>query len=97
MLNKQRKRDDNDDFDERGVLKDGRRLRVPMSAMDGQQQEVSRHANHLHDGSGNRRLIHHQPGFVVSDRFTDEERQRVRDAHDEYEREITTAWQRGAA
>ena len=80
---KQRKRDDNDDFDAHGVLKDGRRMRVPMSAMDGQQQEVSRHANHLHDGSGNYQLINHQPGFVVSDAVTAKERQRVRDAHDE--------------
>lgn len=87
-----RKRDDNDDLDERG-----RRMRVPMSAMDGQQEEVSRHANHLHDGSGNYQLINHQPGFVVSDAITAEERQRVRDAHDEYEHDLTTAWQRGAS
>ena len=97
MLNNQRKRDDDDhNFDERGVLKDGRRMRVPMSAMDGQQQELSRHAHHLHDGSGNYHLIHHQPGFIVSDAVTPEERQRVSDARDEYERELTTAWQRGA-
>jgi hypothetical protein len=91
---KQRKRDDNDDFDERGVLKDGRRMRVPMSAMDG---EVSRHDTGLHDGSGNRRLIHHQPGFIVSDAFAVEERQRVRDAYDAYERDLVAAWKRGAA
>jgi hypothetical protein len=91
---KQRKRDDNDDFDERDALKDGR-MHVPMAAMDGSPREVSRHANHLHDGSGNYQLIHHQPGFIVSDAFTVEERQRVRDAHDEYERELTTSWKRG--
>lgn len=72
------------------------KLVVLMSAMDAQQREVSQHANHLHDGTGNRRLINHQPGFIVSDAVTAEERQRVRDAHDEYEREVTTAWKGGA-
>ncbi len=89
---KQRNRDDNDDFDERGV--DGRRMRA-MSAMDRSSGEVSRHANRLHDGSGNYQLIHHQPGFIVSDAFTVEERQRIRDAYDEYESLLTTKWQRG--
>lgn len=91
-----RRDDDSDEFDERGVLKDGRRMRVPMSAMDGLPREVARHTNSLHDGSGNHQHIHHMPGFIVTDALTTDERQRVRDAYDEYERDLTTAWKGGA-
>jgi len=41
-------------------------------------------------------LFGHRPGFFVSDAFTTEERQRIRDAYDAYERDLTTAWKRGA-
>jgi hypothetical protein len=94
---KQRKRDDDDDFDERGVLKDGRQMRVPMSTMDARPPDVAKHSGRLHDGSGNHQLIHHQPGFIVSDGFTAEERQRVRDAYEAYARDLKKAWQRGTA
>jgi hypothetical protein len=67
LMLKQRKRDDNDDFDKRGVLKDGR----PQ-------------------------LIHHQPGFIVTDALTADEHQRICDAYDDYERDLTTAWKGGA-
>jgi hypothetical protein len=64
---------------------------------DDNDEEVSRHANRLHDGSGNYQLIHHQPGFIVSDAVTVEQRRRICDAYDEYSRDLTTAWKRGAA
>src|SRR5271157_5287793 len=32
--------DDDDDFDERGLLKDGRRLRVPLTMMDSANQQA---------------------------------------------------------
>ncbi len=88
---KQRKHDDDDDFDERGVLKEGRQMRV----LDARPPDVAKHSGRLHDGSGNHQLIHHMPGFIVSDGFTAEERQRVRDAHDQYRRDIAAAWKHG--
>jgi hypothetical protein len=96
-MNQMRRRDDDNDDDliGRDLLKDGR-MHAPMSAIEGSPHEISRHANHLHDGSGNYQLIRHQPGFIVSDAFTVEDCQRVRDAHDEYVRELTRAWKGGA-
>ena len=62
---KQRKHDDDDDFDERGVLKEGRQMRVLDAPTAGRREALGR----LHDGSGNHQLIHHMPGFIVSDSF----------------------------
>ena len=56
---KQRKHDDDDDFDERGVLKEGRQMRV----LDARPPDVAKHSGRRHDGSGNHQLIHHMPGF----------------------------------
>jgi hypothetical protein len=78
------RKDDDDD----PVLRDGERMRVPMTMMDSWQRA------RLHDGHGN--PVGHRPGFVVSDGVTSEERQRIRDAYDAYEGELTTAWKRGA-
>ncbi len=33
--------------------------------------DVAKHSERLHDGSGNHQLIHHIPGFIVSDGFTE--------------------------
>ena len=87
-----RKRNDDDDDP---VLRDGERMRVPMTMMD--QREKAEHLRRrarLHDGHGN--PVGHCPGFIGSDAFTTEERQRIRDAYDAYERDLTTAWKRGA-
>jgi len=88
---KQRKRDD--DFDERAVLKDGRQTRV----LDARPPDVAKRSGRLHDGSGNHQLIHHTPGFIVSDGFTAEERQSIGDAYEAYERDLKKAWERGTA
>ena len=73
-----------DDFDENGILKDGRSLRVPMMMMDGSAR--------FHDGRG--APVGHRPGFVMT---TDAA---VRDAkmaaYDEYESEISSAWKQAA-
>lgn len=88
-----RERNDDDD-----ILRDGKRMRVPMTMIDSRQREMTEHFRRsrarLHDGHGN--PVGHRPGFVVSDAVTSEERQRIRDARDAYERDLTTAWKRGA-
>ena len=32
--------------------------------------DAAKHSGRLHDGSGNRQLIHHMAGFIVSDGVT---------------------------
>jgi hypothetical protein len=90
-------RERNDDDDDL-ILRDGERMRVPMTMMDSWQREMTEHFRRprarLHDGHGN--PVGHRPGFIGSDAFTTEERQRIRDAYDAYERDLTTAWKRGA-
>ena len=63
------KHNDDDDFDENGVLRDGHSVRVPMMMRDGMtplQRAVAQHslAMRLHDGRGG--PIGHKPGFVYS-------------------------------
>jgi hypothetical protein len=85
---------ENDDDDP--ILRDGERMRVRM--MDSRQREMTEHFRRtrarLHDGHGN--AVGQRPGFIVSDAVTSEERQRIDDAYDAYERDLTTAWKRGA-
>jgi hypothetical protein len=48
------------------LLEDGKRLRVPMLAMDGMdpvQRAVARHSARVTDASGNSGLALHRPGF----------------------------------
>jgi hypothetical protein len=73
------------------LLRDGQRLRVPMLAMDGMQRGVSAHFARIHDGTGDSSF--HRPGFRVTDAPPSDDLQR---AHEAYERELTTAWERGA-
>ena len=75
------------------LLRDGQRLRVPMFAMDSAQCSASAHLARVHDGTGDSDLAMHRPGFRVSDAPPSDELQR---AHDAYERDLTTAWRRGA-
>ena len=75
------------------LLRDGQRLRVPMFAMDSMQLSESAHLARVHDGTGDSGLAMHRPGFRVTDAPRSDELQR---AHDAYERELTTAYRRGA-
>jgi hypothetical protein len=90
----QKRNDDDDD----PILRDGERMRVPMTMVDSWQREMTEHFRRprarLHDGRGN--PVGQRPGFVVSDAITSEERQRIHDAYEAYEDELTTAWKRGA-
>lgn len=61
--------DDDEPFDERGILKDGRSARVPMmmrDAMSPLQRAVAQHrlAMQLHDGHGG--PVGHKPGYAFS-------------------------------
>ena len=82
--------DDDSPFDKRGVLKDGRSIRTPMFLMDATQRAI---ATHLHDGHGNRDLVGHRPGHVVSDASD------ANDARDAayrlYDEQLTNAWRTG--
>ena len=78
MTKQPQRLDDYDAFDERGVLRDGKRWTVPMSFMDSMQRSVAQHfakspkmgdittADHhidLHDGHG--RQPGNRPGWVM--------------------------------
>jgi hypothetical protein len=99
MTRQQRRIDDDDSpFDARGVLRDGATARVPMMLRDAALTPLQRavaqnvHAT-LHDGRGNRDVVGHRPGHIVSDAVnTDaiEEAYRLRDAEDR------NAWRGGA-
>jgi hypothetical protein len=63
------RQNDDDDYDERGVLKDGRKIRVSLMMRDGMsplQRAVAQHsvAMRLHDGFGG--PVGHKPGYVFS-------------------------------
>jgi hypothetical protein len=73
------------------LLRDGQRLRVPMFAMDSMQRGGSPRLPRVHDGTGNSGF--HRSGFRVTDAPPWDELQR---AYDAYQRELTTAWRRGA-
>lgn len=82
---------DNDhDFDERGVLRDGRSVKVPMFAMDSASPRDGRTRSGLHDGHGN--PVGHRPGFVVSDAVSQETRDAIEEAYAEYLDYIQNAW-----
>jgi hypothetical protein len=57
------------------------------------QDRAPAHLARVHDGTGDSGLAMHRPGFRVTDAPLSDELQRVYDA---YERELTTAWRRGA-
>jgi hypothetical protein len=75
------------------LLRDGQRLRVPMFTMDSTQRSESAQPPRVHDGTGDSGLAMHRPGFRVTDAPPSDELHR---AHDAYQRELTTAWRRGA-
>lgn len=97
MTKQPQRLDDYDAFDERGVLRDGKRWTVPMSFMDSMQRSVAQHfakvtlPDHridLHDGYGG--VVGFRPGWAVptDNRVFDA----VEQAHAEYQHRITNAW-----
>jgi hypothetical protein len=79
--------DDDDAFDERGVLRDGHRFRVPLMMQDAMQRDIASHAARLHDGRGG--PVGHRPGFIYS---TDAATQDVAQAYAEYAQQARDAW-----
>lgn len=77
-----------EDFDERGQLRDGHRLRVPMSMADGIRRPA------VTDASGDSGLGLHRPGFRVIDGA--QQRDAARDAKERayalYDEEIQQAY-----
>lgn len=57
--------DDDDPFDENGILKDGRRWRVPTRMLDAAQRDISRYAglSERRDSLAFRGQSHSRPGF----------------------------------
>jgi hypothetical protein len=96
-MNRRRDEDD-DDFDEHGILKDYRSFRVPMRAVDSWQRDMARHLHRtsVTDVAGNDGLALCRPGWRVDnsgnagDRLLrDGEKQTL---YDEYDLEIEVAW-----
>lgn len=84
MLTQTRRDDDADNaFDDRGVLKDGRTLRVPMKMMDAADLPKVRDA----DGGA---LA--QPGFTRRDDVTDATALMRQVLYDTYDKEVSERW-----
>ena len=85
--------DEEDDvFDENGILKDGKTYHVPMRMMDSLQRAIHDHAQRvkvrIHDAPL------HAPGFVfVQDARIVEERRKIHDEiYDKYDETVSNAW-----
>jgi len=92
----QRKRDDEDDAFENGMLKDGARYTVPLRMMDSWQRDVAQHFEDTvppHRDADNRPLW--QPGFTVAatTKARDSARAARQLAYDSYDQSVSTAWQ----
>ena len=73
-------KDDNELFDDNGILKDGARLHTPMYAMDSVQKSI---ATHHHPSLS-------KPGYrFVTDA---EAKQRIDDAHAAYREDLSNRW-----
>jgi hypothetical protein len=82
--------DEDDAFDERGVLRDGHSTRLPLMMRDSLQDDIARHAtvrSSLHDSAN--RLPGHRPGFVFDSSGSNVERQKAYEEQDAYLRD---AW-----
>lgn len=82
--------------DNKTIVPDGGRVRVPLMLMDSLQRQVAmprliRDAavSATHDSRGN--IAGSRPGFIFSD--ADTGRKQIADAYDTYDRDITTAYQ----
>jgi DnaJ-class molecular chaperone len=78
-----------DDFDERGVLRDGKRVRVSMQMRDAAMLCHVNTRSRITDGTGNPFGLN-KPGFRV--RTGDMGKSRVADAYAQYERSLVTAY-----
>src|SRR5262245_49733895 len=68
-----RNRDDEDDaFDENGVVKDGRSLRVPLTMMDSMQRAVAERGRHA-DDKRRRKVVQRDPQGREQGTFEEEE------------------------
>src|SRR5664280_2258801 len=98
MLRQHRRLDDDDDddspFDARGVIKDGRSLRVPLFAMDSMdpvQRAIAQ--SRITDAAGTTVGLH-RPGFRVTD--TKDARAAVEEAYRLRDEDDRNAWRTGA-
>jgi len=82
--------EEEDVFDENGILKDGKTYHVPMRMMDSLQRAVHDHAAQILEGHLRRSGIHEQ-GFL-RDASTVDHRKRMRDEYARYDREISEQW-----
>jgi hypothetical protein len=95
--------DEDEALDERGSLRDGYAVTVPMTMRDGGmtplQRSVAEHAARLHDGrarvtdADGGTLGLHRPGYRIADNAA--MRDAKQQALDEYENWLTNAWRRG--
>jgi hypothetical protein len=87
---KKNKRDNNDAFDEHGMLRDGRSLRVSMQMRDSLQRRTPT-GSRVTDGSDNPSALN-KPGYrVIGDTAArDAKAAALRD----YESDLTTAWRK---
>jgi hypothetical protein len=83
--------DDDDVFDERGVLRDGRSVRTPMAMRDSMRVAIARNAASLDDGRMFDASLR-RPGFRHADSRTLDATER---AYSDYENAQANAW-RGA-
>jgi hypothetical protein len=74
--------------DDDNILKDGERLRVPMTLMDGIQQAVARESLRVTDGAG-KTVGLHRPGFRLS---ATDARSTDLDVYAEYEKFLVDSW-----
>ncbi len=96
MARYQRNNDDDDDFDENGILRDGRTFRVPMRALDSLQRDVAEHfggrkavqaGQKIVDGYGQGGLALNRPGFRMNATGQNDQ-----SFYDEYDARIATAY-----
>jgi hypothetical protein len=90
-MNKRQIDDDDDLFDEHGLLRDGKTYRVPMSARDSLtplQRAVA--ASQLHDAHG--RPAGHRPGFVFD--AGSDARDAMRELYRQHDAEEAERWRR---
>jgi hypothetical protein len=98
--------DDDDAFDERGILKDGRTFPVPQRMLDSYQRDIAKHFNRprrpfITDASGDATFGLHRPGYRLpaggsaGDRaLRDASDEEVQAAYDRYNFDISNAWKR---
>ena len=69
------------------ILRNGERMRVPLTMMDALQRDVAQHFARITDGAGDSGLGLHRPGYRLSSTVT-----RDHSHYDQYEAEVQNAW-----